>query len=313
MDYLVTGGAGFIGSNLVENLLDNGHSVHVIDNLSSGFESNLQKHFSNNQFKFSHCPLESYNFDSDIIKYKGVYHLAAQASVPFSIDNFAQSSIGNLSSSVKLLEFCSRQKIPIVYASSSAVYGNLPNGDEAGDIELLSPYSADKFALEIYAKQCWMNYKLRSVGYRFFNVYGPRQDPKNPYSGVISIFVDRIRNDETINIYGGEQTRDFIYITDIITCLTRAMMKLSSSEIPPLILNLGTGQSISINKLVTVLSEVIGANPRIKVLDYVDGDPLVSNCDLSQFNQHFGSFQMVNLSKGLRNYISWLSKNGNIS
>lgn len=309
MNYLVTGGAGFIGSNLVDYLLANGHAVHVIDNLSSGFRKNISNHISNDLFRLTICSVEDYTFNNEWDSYDGIFHLAAQASVPLSIDNFAASSISNLTASIKILDFCRKHDAPIVYASSSAVYGNSPTGDENGNVELLSPYAADKMVLEIYAKQCWTNYGLSSVGFRFFNVYGPKQDPRNPYSGVISIFVDKILNDEVISINGGSQTRDFIYITDIVYYLNKAMINLIASKAAPIVLNLGTGKSISINSLVEVLADAVGKKPKIEYLDYVNGDAMRSNCALNELSKEFGNIESVSLLTGLKTYISWLLEN----
>ena len=148
--------------------------------------------------------------------FDGVFHLAAQASVPLSINNLYESSSNNLLSSLKIIELCAETSTPLVYASSSAVYGNLDIGDDDNLVDLISPYSADKRMLEIYCDMAFKLYNLRSFGLRFFNVYGPRQDPTNPYSGVISIFADKILKGEAITINGGAQTRDFIYVGDVV-------------------------------------------------------------------------------------------------
>ena len=126
-------------------------------------------------------------------KIDGVIHLAAQASVPLSVEDFRISTRSNINGSINVMDYCCRSHVPLVYASSSAVYGNLPVGDDAiRDVDLLSPYAADKYVMEIYAQMAHKVYGLSSVGLRFFNVYGPRQDPHSPYSGVISVFIERM-------------------------------------------------------------------------------------------------------------------------
>ena len=150
-------------------------------------------------------------------KLDAVIHLAAQASVPVSIQSFGRSSSSNLLGTVRIVDFCRIKNIPLVYASSSAVYGNLVIGnDEENIIELLSPYATDKFVMELYCKTSMEIYNMSSIGLRFFNVYGPRQDPTSQYSGVISIFIDRIIKNKPITIYGGYQTRDFVFVKTLL-------------------------------------------------------------------------------------------------
>jgi UDP-glucose 4-epimerase len=172
MNILVTGGAGFIGSNLCDYLVDRKNHVTIIDDLSTGNISNLTYIFDN--IIFYNEKIESFDFNK-LQKIDAVVHLAAQPSVPISIENFGDSSSSNILGSIKVIDYCRSNLIPLIYASSSAVYGNLEIGDDqSSEVELLSPYATDKYAMELYAKTANELYQLSSIGLRFFNVYGPR-------------------------------------------------------------------------------------------------------------------------------------------
>jgi UDP-glucose 4-epimerase len=269
---IITGGCGFIGSHLTELLLSKGHEIIIIDNLSTGYKSNID--LNNPAITFFEVSVESFDLQS-LEGIEGVFHLAAQASVPYSVRHFYESSSTNVLSTLKVIDFCSKEKIPMVYATSSAVYGNLPVGDENGDIELLSPYSVDKYIIELYTSVSFKLYKLRSFGLRFFNVYGPRQDPKNPYSGVISLFADKLIKGEPITINGGYQTRDFIFVKDVAYCIYESYIYLLKNEAAK-IGNVLTGNSISIDELVGHLSRILNVVPECIYVDLPTGDPAIS-------------------------------------
>ena len=250
MKILVTGGAGFIGSNLCDYLVGNNHKVVVIDDLSTGHLSNLSLVISS--IEFYNNKIEYFNFGS-IPGIDAIVHLAAQPSVPLSISNFGNSSSANLLGTIQVLDFCRINHIPLVYASSSAIYGDLEMGDDLSTkVDLLSPYATDKFAMEIYAQTAHNLYQLSSIGLRFFNVYGPRQDPSSPYSGVISIFVDRLLRGESLTINGGFQTRDFIFVKDVIDMIYRSIVLSSTNSLCEQI-NILTGNTVSIDELATQL------------------------------------------------------------
>jgi UDP-glucose 4-epimerase len=269
MKFLITGGAGFIGSNLAEQLIMDGHEITIVDDLSSGILKNLPCDLN---FKFIKAKIQ----DTSIEKFKdieGIFHLAAQASVPASIDNLYSSSINNLASSIYVFEIAKTFNIPVVYASSSAIYGNLPIGDdENNEFDILSPYALDKLAMEEYANLCFRLYNVSSIGLRFFNVYGPRQNPKNPYSGVISVFIDRFINKKPVIINGGHQTRDFIYIKDIVKLLIISMQR-THLNIKFKVCNAGTGFEITINSLFEKLTEIFNFRPEIVRRSLPLGDP----------------------------------------
>lgn len=300
--FLITGGCGFIGSHLAEYLIQNGNLVTVIDDLSSGFRSNLDG------ASLVETLIERRVEDVDLRslpRFDCVFHLAAQASVPVSVKCFYSSSTTNILSTLKVIDYCAINQTPLVYASSSAVYGNLPVGEESGGVDLLSPYSADKFFSEIYCEVAYKIYGLRSYGLRFFNVYGPRQDPTNPYSGVISIFADKILKGQPIAINGGYQTRDFIYVSDVVAGMCKSYEYLLRNSVATYS-NLLTGKSISINELVDLLTNLTGNHVDKVYMDLPPGDPEKSLGTIDKMRNQLKLYEFVGLDDGLRNVLSWL-------
>jgi len=308
MKILVTGGAGFIGSNLVEFLLNNNHEVLIIDDLSTGKISNINHLLKKIQFieeKLEYFDL--YKLD-DIDDIDAVVHLAAQASVPLSISNFKESSITNLLSSINILDFCDNKNLPLVYASSSAVYGDLSQGDDGETkVDLLSPYAADKYVMELYLGVLYKLRSMSSIGLRFFNVYGPRQDPTSPYSGVIPIFVDKILNQDQINIFGGKQTRDFIYVDDVVQAIYRSI-NITKSEAVYEQINILTGTTTSIESLVNTISKEIGFDPIKSYQPMALGDPMSSNGTIEKMKSflELDPVSMTPITKGLKKTINFI-------
>ncbi len=301
--FIVTGGCGFIGSHLIERLVADGHSIIVLDDLSTGNLSNLGS-FSD-EVQIVVTKIEDYDFDI-LPKTDGLFHLAAQASVPFSITHFFQSSKTNILSTFKVIEYCSQNSIPIVYATSSAVYGNLSFGSEAGDIQLLSPYSADKYAMEMYLSAYYNLRALPSFGLRFFNVYGPRQDSTSPYSGVISLFISQLLQNQPLIVNGGHQTRDFIFVKDVVECLVRAYHYLQVGKTAQ-VSNVLTGISISINDLVKYIGNILKVDPVCIYRELPPGDPIASEGSIKLLESllEIKTSEFVNIKKGLKETISW--------
>jgi len=269
MIYVVTGGAGFIGSHLIERLILEQHQVVCIDDLSSGDMSYLS---DNEELQVIKQPVHDVQ-ETRLPIIDGIFHLAAQASVPKSIDDFYNSSTNNLLSTLKVFDWAIKFNIPIVYASSSAVYGNLPLGYDKKEIfDILSPYAQDKLTMEHYASMVWQVYQTRSIGLRFFNVYGPRQDPTSPYSGVISIFINRLLNNLPVTVNAGYQTRDFVFVSDIVDVLYNSMLLLHKKSFCEMI-NVGTGKSITIDDLLLSLNKIIKTKPQVIRKKLPPGDP----------------------------------------
>src|SRR5271166_1959868 len=224
--YLVTGGAGFIGSHLVEALLGEGHAVRVLDDLSSGCRENLPR-----QIEFIKGDVtDPATVGQALEGVDGCFHLAAIPSVTLSHREWLRTHQVNLTGTINVFNWArpsrNRREVPVVYASTAAVYGDggLVPAAENSAAAPLSAYGADKYACELHAGVASAIHGIPTVGLRLFNLYGPRQDPQSPYSGVISVFADRLLRGEPVEIFGdGEQTRDFIYVGDGICALRRAM------------------------------------------------------------------------------------------
>jgi len=307
MKYLITGGAGFIGSHLVELLVEKNHEVVCIDDLSSGYKSNLTSVIQ--KIDFYEEKIELFDFNN-IVDIDAIVHLAAQSSVPISVSNFSSSSSSNLLGAIKIIDHCRLHNIPLVYASSAAAYGNFEFGnDEIDSVDLLSPYATDKYAMELYSKTAHKLYQLSSIGLRFFNVYGPRQDPNNPYSGVISIFASNLLKGQNITINGGHQTRDFIYVKDVVNIIYKAITLASKSSICE-ISNVLTGESITIDKLAEKMMKIIDINVEVKYQSLPAGDPVQSNGSFKKMIRLF-RFELENLTKideGLLNTVNFIKK-----
>lgn len=306
MKYLVTGGAGFIGSHLIELLINKNHQVVCIDDLSTGYKVNLSTVMQ--KIDLYEEKIEFFDY-AKLTNIDAIIHLAAQPSVPLSISNFSESSCSNIFGTIKIIDYARSNNLPLVYASSSAVYGNLKLGDDEADTyDLLSPYATDKYAMELYSKMAYQTFSLSSVGLRFFNVYGPRQDPSSAYSGVISIFADQLTQGKDIVINGGHQTRDFIYVKDIVNIIYRAL-EISSSDIICEISNVLTGQSISIEDLAKKMMKIIDIKAHINYKSLPSGDPAQSDGSINKMAKLFSvdSSKFTTLNNGLLDTINYIA------
>jgi UDP-glucose 4-epimerase len=272
--YLVTGGAGFIGSHLIDSLIESHHTVTTIDNLSSGNLRNLNPKAN---------LIEGDIRDSDLLKKilpltDGCFHLAAVVSVVRSHEEWLQSHSINLSATINLLESIKQtnREIPLVYASSAAVYGDpmqLPISEEH-PCKPLSAYAADKLGCEHHSMIAWQVYGIPTLGLRLFNVYGPRQDPKSPYSGVISKFMSYALTNDDIQIFGdGQQTRDFIFVHDVVEYFRQAMMLEKKCG---QLLNVCTGKFTTITQLANHIKETTSSSSSVTYLERHVGDILHS-------------------------------------
>ncbi|MBN8543606.1 MAG: SDR family NAD(P)-dependent oxidoreductase [Alphaproteobacteria bacterium] len=262
---LITGGCGFIGSHLADALVASGMDVIILDNLSTGKQSNAPS-----KAKLVVGDVADAALVHELVgKADLVFHLAAVASVELCERDAENSHRTNFIGTKNVLDAAaaSPKKPLVVYASSAAVYGDNPNLPlaESAETTPLGNYGRDKLAGEVYAQQ----QNIRSVGLRFFNVFGPRQDPRSPYSGVISIFTDRALAGQDITYFGdGEQTRDFIYVGDIVKLLLAA----SNHSGPAAVANGCTGKATSLKQLVATLAELVGTAPKTAHAEARKGD-----------------------------------------
>lgn len=286
--YLVTGGCGFIGSHLVESLLDDGHQVVILDNLSTGKLSNIDQ---------SRCEVQVGDIlDVDLVtklmsNVDGCFHLAAVASVEQSNKEWKHTHEINLTGSINIFNAAkannNRPAVPVIYASSAAVYGdNIETPlNECSITHPLTAYGADKLGSEQHARVANLVHGVPTTGLRFFNVYGPRQDPDSPYSGVISIFANRIINNQDITIHGdGLQTRDFIYVKDVVRFLRASMVKNNGYHY---VYNACTGRESTIKQVATNLIRICHSESKIHYTKTRPGDirtsfgnPLISEKNL---------------------------------
>ncbi len=259
--FVVTGGAGFIGSHLTDFLLAQGHGVRVIDDLSTGHRHNLGAgaHLTEADI----CDQGALRAALDGAA--GCFHLAAIASVARGNEDWAGTHRVNLTGTIAVLDACRAAHLPVVYASSAAVYGNI--GDAVAHEGLAcapqTAYGADKYGSELHAAIGWGVHGVPSFGLRFFNVYGPRQDPNSPYSGVISIFADRIARGAGVTVHGdGGQTRDFVFVSDVVAHLVAAMAYLERAP-GAWVSNVCTGRETSVLELARVLGGICGVEAAV--------------------------------------------------
>ena len=289
--YLITGSAGFIGSNLAKNLYKK-HELILFDDLSEGSAINLPHVLRKKLIRKKIQNIEKLNTN----KLSGIFHLAAQASVPLSLKEFYKSTSNNLSSSIRVFELSKKYSAPVVYASSSAVYGSLNLGnDEIKKFSIMSPYAQDKLTVENYAKMAHKIFRTSSAGLRLFNVYGPGQTAKSPYSAVIPIFIYRMLKNLPITINGGFQTRDFIYIEDVVDVMKQSMGKIQKMNICKNF-NVGTGRSVKIDLLFNLIKKTIQSNPKLIRKKLEKHDPKKSSGTVKKLN-NFLNLKKDNFTK----------------
>ncbi len=297
MHVLITGGAGFIGSHTTRRLLSQGHQVTVLDNLSNGRRENLPE---DPNLRLVVGDIADPTAVADALDGTDrVLHLAAQVSVITSVEEPRRSCHDNLLGYVTVLDGARRAGINrFVYASSAAVYGQpseLPLRENSAPAPS-SPYGLEKLVNDRYATLYRELHSLSTLGMRYFNVYGPGQDPSSPYSGVISCFVDRLSKGQTLTVHGdGLQTRDFVYVGDVAQANITALS--SSAEG---VLNIGTGSSCTLLELIETLGKVAGVSPTINHTAAREGDIRHSAMTPERLHQVFGTVPSTSLEQGLR-------------
>ncbi|MPQ84616.1 NAD-dependent epimerase/dehydratase family protein [Pseudomonas sp. MAFF 730085] len=261
---LITGGAGFIGSHLVDALLAKGYGVRVLDNLSTGKRSNLP--MGNPRVQLVEGDVANAELVAQTaVGATAVVHLAAVASVQASVDDPVSTHQSNFVGTLNVCEAMRKAGVKrVVFASSAAVYGNNGEGasiDEETTKAPLTPYASDKLAGELYFDFYRRQHGLEPVIFRFFNIFGPRQDPSSPYSGVISIFSERVQQGVPIAVFGdGEQTRDFMYVEDLVDVLVQAI---EAEDAPQGAINVGWNRTTTLKQVLQALEEVVGTLPTI--------------------------------------------------
>lgn len=305
---LVTGGAGFIGSHIVEALLSRGDDVRVLDDLSTGKRENLPQDAS--RFEFVEGSVTDPTAAAQAVEgCKAVFHLAAVASVQKSVEDPIATGRVNTEGTVYLLEAAAKAGAKVVLSSSSALYGDsdqLP----LNELELpqtLSPYAVHKLGSEAYLRAFHATHGLKCVSLRYFNVYGPRQDPDSEYAAVIPKFVTRALLGQPLVIFGdGKQTRDFVYVSDVARANLLAVESSVEDGRP---VNIGFGQSFTVRDLAELIIELSGSASTIEHLAPRQGEVKRSQCDLTAARELIGFEAAVSLEEGLRETIDdWRSR-----
>jgi UDP-glucose 4-epimerase len=303
--YLVTGGAGFIGSHLVERLAGDGRRVRVLDDFSTGLASNLAH--------VNPAPeiVEGSVADADAVRRAldgvgVVFHLAALASVQRSVEEPAATHRACATGTLNVLDAARRQGVRrVVYAASSSAYG-VPQGEvqtEEDPVRPLSPYAAAKLAGELYAESFAASFGLEAVSLRFFNIFGPRQRADSPYSGVIALFVAALGAGRAPTVHGdGLQSRDFTYVTDVVQALVRA------AHVPGVsgkVYNVGTGRSVTVLELAEALNRLLGTALAPKHGPARAGDVRHSRADITRARRDLGYEPAVAFEDGLAETLRW--------
>jgi UDP-glucose 4-epimerase len=301
---LVTGGAGFIGSHLVDRLVREGHPVRIIDNLSSGKLENIQQHIDTNKVEFIKGDIRDTALVKKSVDGVGfVVHLAAIISVPFSVENPDLTFDVNIQGTHNLLVAATEKNVEkFVFISSCAVYGDPESKPvtEKTKTSPISPYAESKLIAERYCLSYNQSNQLKTVVLRFFNVYGPRQS-MNAYSGVITIFINKVKQKQPLIIYGdGSQTRDFVNVRDIVDAILVAM---KNQKAEGEIFNIGSGKSTSINELAKTVLELGNVDLEIKYEKHRAGDIEHSLADITKAKKLLGYEPKVSLRAGLRELI----------
>jgi nucleoside-diphosphate-sugar epimerase len=308
--WLVTGGAGFIGSHLAQTLLGRGERVRVADNLSTGRRRNLEVLGSDAEILIGDLADPAFARET-VAGVDYVLHQAAIPSVPRSVADPLTSHRANLDATVALLVAARDAGVRrLVYAGSSSAYGDTPVLPKREDMtpNPLSPYALQKLVGEQYLQMFTRLYGLDTVTIRYFNVFGPRQDPSSPYSGVIALFVSRLLRGESPSIVGdGEQTRDFTYVDNVVDGVLRAATAPAAAG---QVINVATGTRISINQLASSLQRLLGVVVTAEHVPPRQGDVRDSLADISKARELLGYQPIVDFDEGLRRTVDWYRSQG---
>ena len=305
--YLITGIAGFIGSSLARAVLAQGDRVRGVDNLSTGKRENLTEILSRIDFREGDLlNLEALHDACRGVDY--IFHEAAIPSVPKSVLDPLGSNRANVDGTVNLLVAARDAQVKrIVYAASSSAYGDTPTlpKHEGMVPNPISPYAVAKLTGEYYMTSFYRCYRLETVSLRYFNIFGPRQDPTSPYSGVLAKFITNMLSGEQPTIFGdGTQSRDFTYIDNAVEANLLAM-KAAASEVAGQVFNVATGKRADLNQAFQLLKKIIGYPGEVKYGPSRSGDVKHSLADLSRSEKHLGYAPKVDFEEGLRRTVEW--------
>jgi len=298
--YLITGGAGFIGSHIVRQLVGEGESVRVVDNLSTGQSIRLKD--VRDTVEFVKGDLVDERVSDEVVRgVDFVLHQAAVPSVQRSVCDPTGTNRSNVTATLNLLESCRKAGVRrFIYAASSSAYGDtevLPK-TEGMPPNPLSPYALQKFVGERYCKLYYDLYGLETVSLRYFNVFGPDQDPHSEYSAVIPKFVTKLLANEPITVYGdGEQSRDFTYVGNVVEA---NLLALRAFEVSGNVCNIGCGEHITLNKLIRLLEEILGVKSNVNYAAPKPGDVRHSLADITRARRLLGYEPKVMVKEGLR-------------
>ena len=305
--YLVTGGAGFIGSHLVERLVTDGHDVTVLDDFSTGRFANIA-HLEGRQLRVVEGDIRLPKLvEKAVAGAQFVLHHAALPSVARSVDDPVSANAVNVDGTINLLMAARAAKTVkrFVFASSSAVYGDTPTlpKTEAMVPQPMSPYAASKLAGEHYARVFHMNYGLETVCLRYFNVYGPRQDPESDYAAVVPKFVTMLLEKKRPFVYGdGKQTRDFTYVENVVEA---NLMACTAPKAPGEVMNIACGDRVTISGLANMIGEIVGYTVEPKLKPARAADVRHSLADIGKAQEVIGYRVRVNLQEGLERTAAW--------
>src|SRR5215471_14982972 len=305
MRYLVTGGAGFIGSNTVDELVQRGHSVVVLDDLSGGKEDNLAEIRNKiTMIKGSVTDIETVRKAMHEAEY--VLHLAARTSVPRSVKDPLDTNRINIEGTLNVLVAAKEMKVKrVVFAASSSAYGETPTLPKVETMqpEPISPYGVTKYVGELYGAAFLKCYGLETVSLRYFNIFGPRQDPSSPYSGVLAKFCTAFLEDKQPVVFGdGEQTRDFTFVDNAVHA---NLLACEAQSVSGRVFNIGCGTRSSLNQVIHALNRISGKALEPKYDPPRDGDILDSQADISLANRYLSYEPLVGFEEGLKITFDW--------
>ena len=305
MRYVVTGGAGFIGSNTVDELVRRGHSVVVLDDLSSGREENLSEIRNKiTLIKGSITDIEVVRKAMHEAEY--VLHLAARTSVPRSVKDPIETNKINIDGTLNVLVAAKEMKVKrVIFAASSSAYGETPTLPKVETMrpQPISPYGVTKYVGELYGQAFGRCYGLENVALRYFNVFGPRQDPSSPYSGVLAKFCTAFLEEIQPVVFGdGEQTRDFTYVDNAVQA---NLLACEAPNVSGKTFNVGTGERTSLNEVLRALGKIAGKPQEAKYDPARDGDIRDSQADISQAREFLGYDPQVGFEQGLSRTFEW--------